>query len=94
MDKQQAPFETRGVRFRGHGVCEHSNGGDMFDRLYRLMNIPRSVGDDHHNHDQTAGRWAWIGMFMAEIGFGLYWIIPSVCSVETHSFSSSQGQTF
>ncbi|KAK9269765.1 hypothetical protein L1049_001543 [Liquidambar formosana] len=34
--------------------------------FYRLINIPRS-GEE--------GRWAWIGLFVAEFWFGLYWII-------------------
>ena len=34
--------------------------------LYRFMHIPRA---------QEPARWAWIGMFMAELWFGFYWII-------------------
>ncbi|XVF03622.1 hypothetical protein REPUB_Repub05bG0008900 [Reevesia pubescens] len=34
--------------------------------VYRLINIPRAG---------ERGRWIWIGMFMAEIGFGFYWIL-------------------
>ncbi|XVE50865.1 hypothetical protein DITRI_Ditri01bG0198300 [Diplodiscus trichospermus] len=34
--------------------------------VYRLTNIP-SVGE--------RGRWVWIGMFIAELGFGFYWIL-------------------
>ncbi|XP_027170369.1 cellulose synthase-like protein E1 isoform X2 [Coffea eugenioides] len=34
--------------------------------IYRASHIPRSQED---------GRWAWIGMFGAEIWFGLYWFI-------------------
>ncbi|XP_022716727.1 cellulose synthase-like protein E6 [Durio zibethinus] len=34
--------------------------------VYRLTNIPR-VGE--------RGRWIWIGMLMAELGFGFYWIL-------------------
>ncbi|XP_059666573.1 cellulose synthase-like protein E6 [Cornus florida] len=34
--------------------------------VYRLTNIPTA---------EEAGRWAWIGMFMAELWFGLYWIV-------------------
>ncbi|KAK9269762.1 hypothetical protein L1049_001540 [Liquidambar formosana] len=34
--------------------------------VYRLINIPRS-GEE--------GRWAWIGLFVAEFWFGLYWIV-------------------
>ncbi|KAE8680278.1 Cellulose synthase-like protein E2 [Hibiscus syriacus] len=33
---------------------------------YRLLNIP-SAGE--------RGRWLWIGMFFAELGFGFYWIL-------------------
>ncbi|XVE80562.1 hypothetical protein DITRI_Ditri14bG0150100 [Diplodiscus trichospermus] len=33
--------------------------------VYRLTNIPRAG---------ERGRWVWIGMFMAELGFGFYWI--------------------
>ncbi|KAI8553032.1 hypothetical protein RHMOL_Rhmol06G0313800 [Rhododendron molle] len=34
--------------------------------VYRSINIP--TAEEH-------GRWAWIGMFMAELWFGFYWII-------------------
>ncbi|XVF77320.1 hypothetical protein PTKIN_Ptkin14bG0033500 [Pterospermum kingtungense] len=34
--------------------------------VYTLTNIPKT-GD--------RGRWVWIGMFMAELGFGFYWIL-------------------
>ncbi|PSR85408.1 Cellulose synthase-like protein [Actinidia chinensis var. chinensis] len=34
--------------------------------LYRFLHIPRA---------QEPARWAWIGMFMAELWFGFYWII-------------------
>ena len=34
--------------------------------VYRLTNIPKA-GDK--------GRWVWIGMFIAELGFGFYWIL-------------------
>ncbi|EXB51023.1 Cellulose synthase-like protein E1 [Morus notabilis] len=49
--------------------------------FYRLKNIiPRTTGyhddHDHDDHQPAEGRrWAWIGMFMAEVGFGLYWVI-------------------
>ena len=36
--------------------------------VYRLKHIPSS---EEHEH----GRWAWIGLFMAEFWFGFYWII-------------------
>ncbi|KAK6230067.1 hypothetical protein QUC31_001585 [Theobroma cacao] len=36
--------------------------------LYRLMNVPAA--------EEGRARWGcWIGMFMAEFGFGLYWIL-------------------
>lgn len=34
--------------------------------VYRFMNIPKAG---------EKGRWAWIGMFIAELWFGFYWII-------------------
>ncbi|GMN68343.1 hypothetical protein TIFTF001_037398 [Ficus carica] len=78
MEKQQALFETREARFRGvyRVFASTIMVGICLIWLYRLMNIPRSRRDhDYDDYHQTAGRWAWIGMFMAEIGFGLYWII-------------------
>ncbi|KAE8654171.1 hypothetical protein F3Y22_tig00117056pilonHSYRG01034 [Hibiscus syriacus] len=33
---------------------------------YRLANIPRA---------NERGRWLWIGMLFAELGFGFYWIL-------------------
>ncbi|KAK3200012.1 hypothetical protein Dsin_023427 [Dipteronia sinensis] len=42
--------------------------------LYRIVQvIPRGGGD--HDYDQEGRSWARIGMFMAELGFGFYWII-------------------
>ncbi|KAL5802183.1 hypothetical protein ACOSQ4_030488 [Xanthoceras sorbifolium] len=35
--------------------------------FYRILHVPEA-GDQE-------GRWAWIGMFMAELWFGLYWIV-------------------
>ncbi|CAI9772785.1 unnamed protein product [Fraxinus pennsylvanica] len=37
--------------------------------LYRLMYVPRKG---------EAGRYAWIGMFISEVLFGLYWIITQI----------------
>ncbi|KAG5546735.1 hypothetical protein RHGRI_018792 [Rhododendron griersonianum] len=47
--------------------------------VYRSMNIPTA---------EEEGRWAWIGMFMAELWFGFYWIITqSVRWNVTHRYT-------
>ncbi|KAI8553034.1 hypothetical protein RHMOL_Rhmol06G0313900 [Rhododendron molle] len=47
--------------------------------VYRSMNIPTA---------EEKGRWAWIGMFMAELWFGFYWIITqSVRWNVTHRYT-------
>lgn len=65
-------FETKEARFRGAYKVFASTVfvGICFIWVYRLTHI-RPAGAE----DQTAGRWAWIGMFMAELCFGLYWIV-------------------
>uniref|UniRef100_A0A2N9FRD3 Cellulose synthase-like protein E6 n=1 Tax=Fagus sylvatica TaxID=28930 RepID=A0A2N9FRD3_FAGSY len=61
-------FETKEARFRGAYKVFASTVfvGICLIWVYRLTHIP-SAGQH--------GRWAWIGMFMAELWFGLYWII-------------------
>ncbi|EXB51025.1 Cellulose synthase-like protein E6 [Morus notabilis] len=71
-------FETREARFRGiyRVFASTIMVGICLIWFYRLKNIiPRTTGY-HDDHQPAEGRrWAWIGMFMAEVGFGLYWII-------------------
>lgn len=61
-------FESKRARFRGiYGVFASTIFvGVCLIWVYRLTNIPRAG---------ERGRWAWIGMLMAEFWFGLYWII-------------------
>jgi hypothetical protein len=61
-------FETKEARFRGAYKVFASTVfvGICLIWVYRLTHIP-SAGEQ--------GRWAWIGMFMAELWFGLYWIL-------------------
>ncbi|PON86296.1 hypothetical protein TorRG33x02_178620 [Trema orientale] len=62
-------FETRGARFRGVYKVFASTImiGICLIWYYRLTNIPSS---------SALRTWlAWIGVFMAEVCFGLYWII-------------------
>ncbi|KAK4575698.1 hypothetical protein RGQ29_026600 [Quercus rubra] len=65
-------FETKEARFRGaYKVFAFTVFvGIFFIWVYRLTHIPRA-GEQ--------GRWAWIGMFMAELCFGLYWILTQSC---------------
>ncbi|KAM4092152.1 hypothetical protein ACB094_06G016000 [Castanea mollissima] len=65
-------FETKEARFRGAYkvfACTVFVGICLI-WVYRLTHIPRA-GEQ--------GRWAWIGMFMAELWFGLYWILTQSC---------------
>ncbi|KAI3969461.1 hypothetical protein MKX01_020022 [Papaver californicum] len=39
--------------------------------FYRFKYVPTKVDD----HKLETGRWIWIGLFMAEIWFGFYWIL-------------------
>lgn len=61
-------FESKRARFRGIYRVFASTifVGVCLIWVYRLTNIPRAG---------ERGRWAWIGMLMAEFWFGLYWII-------------------
>lgn len=61
-------FESRRARFIGLYKVFASTilVGVCLIWVYRVTNIPRAG---------EAGRWAWIGMLMAEFWFGLYWII-------------------
>ena len=61
-------FETKEARFRGAYKVFVSTVfvGICLIWVYRLTHIPRAG---------EKGRWAWIGMFMVELWFGLYWII-------------------
>ncbi|XP_062016037.1 cellulose synthase-like protein E6 [Rosa rugosa] len=61
-------FESKTARFRGVYRVFASTifVGVCLIWLYRLINIPKAG---------ERGRWAWIGMLMAEFLFGLYWII-------------------
>lgn len=61
-------FETKKMRGRiVHRLFATSMFvGIILIWIYRAIHIPRSRED---------GRWAWIGMFGAEIWFGLYWFI-------------------
>lgn len=73
-------FETKEARFRSIYMVFASTimVGICLIWLYRLKNvIPRTAGYHDHDDHQPAERksWAWIGMFMAEVGFGLYWIV-------------------
>ncbi|KAF3973686.1 hypothetical protein CMV_002921 [Castanea mollissima] len=65
-------FETKEARFRGaYKVLAFTVFvGICLIWAYRLTHIPRA-GEQ--------GRWAWIGMFMAELCFGLYWILTQSC---------------
>ena len=65
-------FETKEARFRGaYKVFAFTVFvGIFFIWVYRLTHIPRA-GEQ--------GRCAWIGMFMAELCFGLYWILTQSC---------------
>uniref|UniRef100_A0A2N9FQH4 Glycosyltransferase 2-like domain-containing protein n=1 Tax=Fagus sylvatica TaxID=28930 RepID=A0A2N9FQH4_FAGSY len=65
-------FETKEARFRGAYKVFASTVfvGICLIWVYRLTHIPRA-GEQ--------GRWAWIGMFMVELWFGLYWIITQSC---------------
>lgn len=61
-------FETERARgrviFRPFALSTFVGIG--FILVYRLSHIPRN-GED--------GRWAWIGLFGAELWFGLYWVL-------------------
>lgn len=63
-------FETKEARFRGAYKVFASTVfvGICLIWIYRLTHIPRP------EDDERPGRWAWIGMFMAELCFSLYWI--------------------
>ncbi|XP_060673780.1 cellulose synthase-like protein E6 isoform X1 [Ziziphus jujuba] len=62
-------FERKAARFRGAYRVFSSTimVGICLIWFYRLLNIPNGGGE-------TGKFWAWIGMFMAELGFGIYWI--------------------
>ena len=61
-------FETKEARFRGAYKVFVSTVfvGICLIWVYRLTHIPRAG---------EKGRWAWIGMFMAELWFSFYWIL-------------------
>ena len=61
-------FETKEIRFRGAYKVFVSTVfvGICLIWVYRLTHIPRAG---------EKGRWVWIGMFMAELWFSLYWIL-------------------
>ncbi|KAF5479078.1 hypothetical protein F2P56_005582 [Juglans regia] len=63
-----ALFETKEARFRGAYRLFASTVvvGICLIWVYRLSHLPRSA------HDQ--GRWAWIGLFLADVCFSLFWI--------------------
>nr|XP_023881873.1 cellulose synthase-like protein E6 isoform X1 [Quercus suber]POF22854.1 cellulose synthase-like protein e6 [Quercus suber] len=65
-------FETKEARFVGaYKVLAFTVFvGICLIWVYRLTHMPRA-GEQ--------GRWAWIGMFMAELCFGLYWILTQSC---------------
>ena len=65
-------FETKEARFRGaYKVFASTVLVDIcLLWVYRLTHIPRA-GEQ--------GRWAWNGMFMAELLFSLYWIFTQSC---------------
>ena len=65
-------FETKEARFVGaYKVLAFTVFvGICLTWVYRLTHMPRA-GEQ--------GRWAWIGMFMAELCFGLYWILTQSC---------------
>ncbi|KAG2682609.1 hypothetical protein I3760_11G199000 [Carya illinoinensis] len=67
-DEALALFETKEARFRGAYRLFASTivVGICLIWVYRLSHLPRSA------HDQ--GRWAWIGLFLADVCFSLYWI--------------------
>lgn len=62
-------FETKEARFRGAYKLFASTVfvGICFIWVYRVTHIPAGA--------EEQGRWAWIGMLMAELWFGLYWIL-------------------
>ena len=68
-------FETKEARFRGAYKVFASTVfvGICLIWVYRLTHIPRAG---------VQGRWAWIGMFMAELWFDLYWILTQSCCVK------------
>ncbi|KAM4092146.1 hypothetical protein ACB094_06G015400 [Castanea mollissima] len=65
-------FETKEARFVGaYKVLAFTVFvGICLIFVYRLTHMPRA-GEQ--------GRWAWIGMFVAELCFGLYWILTQSC---------------
>jgi hypothetical protein len=80
-DEDAAPlFETKEGRFRGAYKVFASTVfvGICLIWVYRLTHIPTAAAEEDHDDDDEplAGRyWAWIGVFMAELCFGLYWIV-------------------
>lgn len=85
-------FETREARFRGVYKVFASTimAGICLIWYYRLTNIPSSSSS-------AQGRWAWIGMFMAEVGFGLYWIITQSVRwslIRFHPFKEKLSQRY
>ncbi|KAI9186746.1 hypothetical protein LWI28_020447 [Acer negundo] len=73
-DSLQLLFETKEAKGCLQALCRHDHGGNMLD-----MVVHDSTSDmiiQRGDHDYEGGRsWAWIGMCMAEIWFGFYWII-------------------
>jgi hypothetical protein len=80
-DEDAAPlFETKEGRFRGAYKVFASTVfvGICLIWVYRLTHIPAAAAEEDHDDDDkpAAGRYcAWIGVFMAELCFGLYWIV-------------------
>jgi hypothetical protein len=80
-DEDAAPlFETKEGRFRGAYKVFDSTVfvGICLIWVYRLTHIPTAAAEEDHDNDYEplAGRyWAWIGVFMAKLCFGLYWIV-------------------
>ncbi|KAL6200636.1 hypothetical protein ACLB2K_030417 [Fragaria x ananassa] len=61
-------FESKAARYRGayRAFAATIFVGVCLIWVYRLVNIPKAG---------ERGRWAWIGMIIADVFFGLYWII-------------------
>ena len=60
-------FESKAARYRGayRAFAATIFVGVCLIWVYRLVNIPKAG---------ERGRWAWIGMIIADVLFGLYWI--------------------
>ncbi|XP_062078928.1 cellulose synthase-like protein E6 [Humulus lupulus] len=76
-DEVAVLYETRKARFRGALRVFSSTimGGICLIWYYRLTNIIQSLSSSSSSSSSSNHRWAWIGMFMAELVFGFYWII-------------------